>query len=499
MSMDVEQLLNSLRSHGTIDPKEGSFTLSLSEARRKLLNYQSSNPRRYLVVMFAGFQAAGADRITLASDWFRYKITALSARVSEQALTEAFAGRGDEAKHPGVSDLTLSLRLAFRCECHQLSFSQHVAGEPGYGWTLSGEAEVSVPVAPSRETLQTVELEFRPSWKRRAEGFFRGLGGFVGKNEELRLLVQHCDKSRVPILVDGETIAYDHLEKSSHPRAWVGSEQASGPYDVLVANLPWEGWLDLEEGRLDIVHHGVTFSRLEIPGLSGIVWHSGLRLDLSREAILHDAHYEHFLSEVEQVRSRLLKIFSLNLNSRPPEEVWRHLHDLVFLCLDKMDPNLNRRMNEWMVTQLEKTSPGIATADKWELLRNYQELPRVRRGFKPRVQATLALCASSLDELSPGLDELLSDTATLIQQFYPKDYLAAAYLLLGLGACLHNFGQPNVGRTVWEEALETAKASSDDRNVELIEAHLKFEVDHMISEVAKAIRMYLASKSEEQW
>jgi hypothetical protein len=55
----VEQLLAELREHGTID-SQGEFTLSLSEARRKLVQYHSSDKARYLLLLLAAGIAAGA-------------------------------------------------------------------------------------------------------------------------------------------------------------------------------------------------------------------------------------------------------------------------------------------------------------------------------------------------------------------------------------------------------------------------------------------------------
>ena len=54
VSLDVEQLLQSLKEHGTIESEDRAFTLSLSRARRYLASNQSSSPHRFLVALAAG-------------------------------------------------------------------------------------------------------------------------------------------------------------------------------------------------------------------------------------------------------------------------------------------------------------------------------------------------------------------------------------------------------------------------------------------------------------
>jgi hypothetical protein len=497
-AMDVEALLRSLREHGTIDVQEGSFTLSLSEARRKLIQYQSSNPRRYLVMVVAGFQAAGATRITISRNEFRYTLSAPGAFISEEALTQALAGRGNEQEYPGVSDLALGMRLAFKCDCEQIRFTQNCVGKSGYSWELSEQGETNSSGEPSSHISQVLELSFVPTWKRRATGLFQFLGGYVGKNEEIRLVVRHCDRSRIPILLDQEPVHQPLIRSESTVRAIVGPEESSSESDLWIKDFDWEGVVELQKGRLEIVRYGVTYARLEETGLSGVVWHPNLRLDLSRENILCDRTYESFFYELDQVRGRLFDAFTLELSCKPRKVVLQNLHNLVSACVAGNNPSMTRRVSTWMIQQFTRHAPGRVTEDKIELVKLYQELPRAIPRFKPRSLIVLDLCAAALEDRLSGVDALLSNTASLIQNSYPQDYLAAGYLLLGLGACLHNFGQPSIGRGVWQEAMQTVEASGDPRNADLIQAHLKFEVDHMMLEVAKALRIYAASKRQDK-
>ena len=64
----VDELLHSLREHGTLD-SQGEFTVSLSEARRKLKQYHSSEPARYvLLLVSAGFASGGRSAAVTRRD-----------------------------------------------------------------------------------------------------------------------------------------------------------------------------------------------------------------------------------------------------------------------------------------------------------------------------------------------------------------------------------------------------------------------------------------------
>jgi hypothetical protein len=490
--MNVEKMLNSLREHGTIDTEEGSFTLSLSEARQKLLQYQSSNPRRYLLMLVAGFQAVGCRAVKIVSDDFSYTLSFLEARVTQEALTEALAGHADEK--PGVTDIALGIRTAFRCECHRVEFNQFLDFEEGFRWILTAEVEEVSSLEADHGSRVEMVFHFEKTWRRRATGIFRFLGGYVGRNEEMRLLQASGNRSRVPIVVDGETMNDRVVTLDSDLCATVGNcDDYDVDPDVVKSGYGWDGILTLERGSVELVRFGVTYSRLEGASLFGVVWHDGLKLDLSREGVLRDSTYERFLYELNGIRLDLLQSYFQDA-SLYSEVALEHLHDLVHICLTKNVPGLTHLTSSWMAKQFRDGRPP--TTNKIELVGLYQALSQVKRGFKPRPTMTLDLCAAALLDRLPGVDDLLSDTATLIQENYPEDRLAAGYLLLGLGACLHNFGQPGTGKIVWQEALDTARDEMEPKNEELISAHLEFEPDHMMAEVAKALRIYAYSKKD---
>lgn len=502
MSMDVDKLLNSLRENGTIDMTDGSFTVSLSEARRKLVQYQSSDPRRYLLILIAGLIGGGARRITIVREELTCTVTAAGTSLQEAGMTEAYSGRVEEARYPGVTDLILGLRLAFRCECLEIELEQEFQGKRGYRWELTEKDEDSFSTGEGQETSMTLRLSFQSTWKSRAAGFFKFFGGYVGQNQEVRLLIKYCDHSPVPILVDGQAVHQNFLVGLDWVCALVGESfrVSAGRPSLVVSDLPWEGVLALHPGPVDLVLNGVTYSRLEDSPLSGVVRHPGLKLDLSRENVLQDATYEQFMLELEDVQDRLLVIFSKSLSAQDDDNVLPCLYDLVRVSLKREDYPMIRRVLDWMngrkVAVMDVPVIRRSSDDANDVVEVYNDLA-VYFKLKPwESQSVFILdkCSKALVERSARLDELLSDTATLIQRSYPEDLLAAGYLLLGLGACLHLFGSPNAGRNVWEEARDTVRRSDDPKALELLEAHLRYDVDHMMLEVAKALQIYSQSK-----
>lgn len=145
----VEELLAELREHGTIDSR-GEFTLSLSEARRKLVQYQSSNKARYLLLLLSAATAAGATSLTVEQSPRNCRLVMPQAHIPESALLSAFAEPHRPSASPGASDLVLGLQGAFHNRAARVEVRVQKPGE-SFLWTLEPRSEQSVPIEGCRK------------------------------------------------------------------------------------------------------------------------------------------------------------------------------------------------------------------------------------------------------------------------------------------------------------------------------------------------------------
>jgi hypothetical protein len=499
--MNVDQLLDSLREHGTIDVEERSFSISLSKARASMVAFQSSNPRRFLVALAAGLNAAGAREIKIVFEDDSYFLSAPGAEVSEAALTNAFGGEIEE-DGGGAADLALGLRSGLRCGFQRATLDQRKFGKPGFRWIITPDTEESQQLVGADESELSIELGTDPTLLVKVGRFLQGLRKIEENREELPLLEQVYGCWRVPLWLDGRRV-------DQGLPSWGGRlSVAVGDLDVraslrLPARESWTGTLAVQPGNVKLYWNGIFLSELSGGCLSGSVWHRGLGLDISREGLVEDARYEEFLRELLEVRRSLLDWYSTRLSQRPEEEVALYLSELVLLCLEGESPTILSRVSAWLKSaytpgQLDSLRMGGANSTL-ELVHLYMEFPRAThfrfQDWEPDVIVLLYLCGQALQERYPGTDQLLAEAADLIERNHPQDTLALGYTLLGLGACLSILGQESPAEAAWGKAKEVARNSGDPKQLILMEAHLEFPTYHMTAEVSKALRICVSSRS----
>lgn len=489
--LDVAQLLDSLRQHGTID-SQGQFTISLAEARRKLTQFRSSNRRRYLLQMVSSGIGAGATRVVVAREPGGYRLGMPGAYFPESELLGSFSR--SLADSESATDLVLGLQAAFAegAEAVQVTISH--PREASYLWDLRAATESSRPARPGEKSME-IKVAFPRSLGERVRGFF-GLRGYAGQPEELRILEQMCDHSRIPILIGDETL--------NRPAFFAKQSVVGkiGEFDMQVAGgchvwpLPardWTGLLAPGSGSVILVVCGVNLGQVLDCGLQGVVHHDGLARDLTREGLLQDERYERLLKELEEVRLTLLEQSMQHIQTLPPVTVAELLGSAAAAFFQEQ---LSRPAGEKLVRWL---AARHGTADLGSAAPCDQLVTLLRRiastgdcpDLPPVERILLEACAWAMEHQGRETPQLFETTKRELERAQPGETLMPGYLLLGLGAFFSAQGQESVAQQHWMEALDVVRAGHDDKAESLIHAHMDFPVEHIMSQTSQAIAIFL--------
>lgn len=439
-SMDVADLLNSLREHGTID-SQGEFTVALSDARRKLTEFRSSNRTRYLVLLLSAGIGAGARRVSIRRDGgASYRLLMPGAYLPESALLGTYA-RG-AAGSPSAFDLVLGLQSAFAEGARRVEVVVRHPQEPSFGWILQESTEESRALESGSSVLEIL-IEFPESWQERLSGFFSRLGGYVGQPEEMRYVEQLCDHASVPILLNDYRVDRPYFMNERVAVARVGGVE--GPQEsssTPVLDLPefaWRGWITLGAGSLVIVVNGVTMARVESPDLNGLVLHDGLRRDLTRENLVLDETYESLERDWVCVERALLQKAAELVPTLSTQDVLK-LFPRLFSAGLRQDISTQgfRNLVDWLA---QKSHPPYTEplADTDLLGVSVQLLTRIRRhpGFERFASFERWMVRESshaLQEQPTRVAPILEATLEAVGPYYPHQTLVRGYILLGLGA-----------------------------------------------------------------
>ena len=491
--LDVAVLLSSLREHGTID-SQGEFTISLGEARRKLTQFRSSNRRRYLLLMVSAGIGAGASKVLIRRTGATYTLSMPGAYLPESEVLGSIARSAASASSESATDLGLALQAVFAEGAQLVQILLTHPEQQSYRWSLRSDSEISEP-RPAADAGIEIEVVFPQSLGDRVRGLFANFRGYAGQPEELRLLEQMCDHSPVPIVVDESSVTRPVFFPAD---SWIGCVgEVSYPAS---RNLPgedgWSGILGLGAGALWIVVRGVTVGQVEEAGLHGVVYHDGLKLDLTREKLVTEQTYEEFLRQLERTRLSLLGSWIEGTAAQQPPGAVPSFHPLL-------NPAIAASLREQVSTRascelVRWLSRGCVTAgsgpDRRAQLVGLVEDLRQRPGFAelaPVERILLEDCARELRAKSEGIPALFQLTLGLLERRAPEETLMPGYLLLGLGAYYSAKGQEGLAQDHWMRALDVVRAGDDDRAESLIHAHMDFPVGHMMEQTVNAVVMFL--------
>lgn len=496
--MNVSELLDSLREHGTID-SQGQFTVSLSQARRKLTQYHSSNQARYLLMLVSAGIAAKATEMVFSGSRGGYQIEMPGAYMGEEALLAAFrtGGHGGE-DIPGAVDMVLGLQLALAQGASDVRVKVGHPTKASYSWYLSHDAEQSQPLLDSGASGISVELAFPGSWRERISNYFRSLRGYVGQPEEARLLEQFCDRSLTPIILNKERINRPVFLPEAIAYATIGefSEHLPSQHGIVIGDYPWRGHLALLPGRVQLVVHGVAYGQIEDCGLEGILYDDRLRLDISRENVVADAAYERLLEELDAVRAAMARSLLPRLKELSADDVIAHLGGFMDLALDcQLDEMESQKLSGWMSRQIGFGAPRHHSPEGF--LKLYTRLRSYRRygDLPPKVGLFLNRCAEAFRSRDDDLETTIDYTAKMVRIEQPRETLIPGYLQLGRGAFRSSRRDEKRAQEAWMEALDIVRGGADDKAEELIHFHMDFEVDHIMDQVAAALTMQARSRT----
>lgn len=486
--LNVAELLQSMREHGTID-SQGEFTISLSEARRKLTQFGSSNRARYLLLFLSAGIGAGAQVVSIARQQPSYVLTMPGAYIPESALLSAIRGQSDSGL-PCAADLGLGLRTALALGARSIELSLRHPQQPSFHWTLSSEGQTSEPLDPG-DTAMEVRVLFPASWQDRLGGLLSRFRGYASLPEELRLVEQFCDHCDVPIEIAGTPVNRPIFLPPAIVYAQVGENRGGTFFErpplVLDLDRGWRGQLSLGEGPTWLVVNGLTMGQLEDDGLAGVVYHDSLKLDLARENLVQDETYDALLDDLARVRLALLEQVTHRL-----AESNRSVH------VGLLETGLSQQLSDegchrylcWLAPDQVSTEPGQA---RWQL-----PLCLARRGLsKVAEQATIGVSARAFKLRASYLVPISRVVLQLLKEIDPAQTLVPGYVLLGLGAYASWKGDQSLANKTWMEALDTVRAGQDDLAEELIHAHMDFPVEHIMDQVAIALTRYLSTPRED--
>ena len=498
----VEELLAELREHGTIDSR-GEFTLSLSEARRKLVQYHFSDKARYLLLLLSAGTAAGARSLTVEQTPILCRLQMPGAHIPESALLNAFAHPERPADAPGASDLVLGLQGAFHNQATRVEVRAQRPGE-SFLWTLEPRSEQSVPIDSGGETGLEVLLHFKLDVGQRLRGVLGWLRGYAARSSEARLLDKYCDRSLIPLSYNGERSDRPLFLPALSVLATVGElgdKKLEFPADTQLEGYAWRGVLALGPGAIQIVIHGVAYCQIESLGLAGTIYHDGLERDLSREKVVRDAAYDSLISELEGVKIALSGVLVDKLSSVPWPLVVEQLPDLVYLFLArKLEAEKRQALWEGMERiYRDRAQEGVDRA----FPPSPKGLVDLMTGLVQDVTARqrvldllLSDCGEGLRKQPTGFHKQLLMTHDLFRAHHPEETLVLGYLLLGLGALHSVKGRAQESERAWFRTLETVWAGTDARAQELMYAHMAHTPEHILQQSSTALAMYCAEDSE---
>lgn len=478
VALDVEQLLSSLRRHGTIESEDEVFTINLSRSRRYLAGNQSATPHRFLVSAVAGAFRAGAERVDIRPTAAGYFVSAPGAGLAERCLSEGMRGLPASDGAPGAFDLVTALRQALQCQCSRAVVRGTRAGSPGFCWQITPDDESRTQLAESPRDSLEMEFDFPPLslWKRVVPSTMY--------RPEVGLLRDLCRLSIKPLTFDGKSL--------TGPRtAPKGRYTVSlGPFDAPPPHGDFEADLGLAAGTVYLVVDGVQSAALDDLGLNGVVWHDSLERDLSREGVAQDWRFQQLLAQLSGARLELLKRALLGGSFLNEREMIESLDFLYFHWLVGGDSFLRERLALWLG---QKHGLGSKLSDV-SLLTAYCGLAArlSETDWLPDLKVVILQVQWALQNQSKDVRDIILVALEFMrnnEEWEPT--LLRAYLYLGLGAYDSIYGnQPDADR--W---FNRARAVVGNHKVakELVAAHLRYPARHLLLEVWKALRKYAAA------
>lgn len=307
--MSLYDLLENLQAEGVVD-SAGAFTVSLAEARRKLKDFRSENPARFLTLIVSAGIAAGADSCVVRQDQFGTQIDFPGAYLAEEELVSGYQGLFSGQSSPRSQDLVLGFQDAFALDTQHIEVEIWHPTEPSYRWKIQPQQEESEPLPQQAEAFMQIRLVSQEkSLTNRVKSFFNRGGGYLEMSPESRMLDARAEHALIPISVNDNLVTRDIFLPESPASALVGelpSVHTSSPAVLTYAGSHWKAALALAEGKIVFVLRGLSYEYPKQMGLSGFVYCDELKLDLSHEQIVQDPVFQHLVDSLQELKSPMV-------------------------------------------------------------------------------------------------------------------------------------------------------------------------------------------------
>jgi hypothetical protein len=304
--MLLQGYLDTLSSQGQ-SVSEGVFTISPQEARRKLAEFQLHCPERFILLLVSSAVAGGASFITLRDTQTSLSISFDGATYTavqfEGLYSDLFRGKAG-----AVAMLALGVApLVGKVEVVSVTPEGTAVWRPGEQKDeVSSHSQTGSP-------LNMVEVQKPNSpWS-----FLRTLRGYVGFGPEAKLVDKECEHSPVPITINEQLVS--RPVQLGWPLLAILSGQGKANHQAAIVWDPepanFRCALAYGTGKLEAVVHGVSFPLNVDCGLYGVVWHDGLRTDVSYRELARDVAYDQLCRSLEKMGAEVFLRITRNLQS----------------------------------------------------------------------------------------------------------------------------------------------------------------------------------------
>lgn len=325
-TVNVADYIQAFQAEGILD-SEGSFTVSLSQARAKLRHFRSSDDSRFLLHLVAASHGAGAERISVTRSPSRVHLSAPGAHFTEDALIAAYTNFFRLQHQTPASELVMGAVMAQALEAEELSLLCRRDG-PSFRWCLEKVEECSEEVSGGAPLFE-LEVRFGSVLSAWLVGLLSGETSW----RDCQWLEDFCSLSRVPISINGRSLNRPVILTGSPVVLCRGANlrvEAQGARVVEESEEGYAAALAPGSGPLYLVVRGVQYPGPKV-NLVGVVYCDRLRLDLTLEQLVQDSIYNDLVEELKRRFDDLL--CACDLEQAGPEWARPYMSRLVQLAV----------------------------------------------------------------------------------------------------------------------------------------------------------------------
>lgn len=309
-------------------PEEGQFSLESSRARRKLADFQLTDPQSFVVHLISGAIAGGAEKVDVYVDSDDIIVEFGGKPLERTDLMQLFSNLLSGRSSPQGRELAVALNAASSLDPKLLLVESWRNGQ-GVVLEINEEGEhLREMEAPPEGEGHRVHFRDRPSLK----VLRRFVNSLRRDHPELDLVRERCAKAPVPILLEHQEDCRDfEALKSSlyhlywkHPDHPLLSFDLSAPCKEEASQFDASVLLALgSDAGLDVVVHGVRYEapeNVDLKGLYALVCDNKASRDLSFTGLVADERWALIKEQLERGRDLVLGEVSRRYENLDDEE-----------------------------------------------------------------------------------------------------------------------------------------------------------------------------------